>query len=65
VLSILNEGTYSPDQLAKILGEPLSKVSHHIRELHDAGSIELAYIRKTRNADQHFLPRRRDAVLLG
>jgi DNA-binding transcriptional ArsR family regulator len=54
VLSILNEGTYTPDQLAGILGEPLNKVSHHIRELNDAGSIELAFVRKARNADQHY-----------
>ena len=54
VLSILNEGTYTPDQLARIVGEPLNKVSHHIRELHDGGSIELAYVRKARNADQHY-----------
>lgn len=54
ILSILNEGTYTPDQLARIIGEPLNKVSHHVRELHDAGSIELAYVKKVRNADQHY-----------
>jgi DNA-binding transcriptional ArsR family regulator len=54
VLSILNEGTYTPDQLARILHESLSKVSHHIRELYDGGSIELAGVKKARNADQHY-----------
>jgi len=54
VLSILNEGTYTPDQLARILRESLSKVSHHIRELYDGGSIELAFVKKARNADQHY-----------
>jgi DNA-binding transcriptional ArsR family regulator len=54
VLTILNEGTYTPDQIAQIIGEPLNKVSHHIRELLDAGSIEIAKVQKVRNADQHY-----------
>jgi DNA-binding transcriptional ArsR family regulator len=54
VLTILNEGTYTPDQIAQIIGEPLNKVAHHIRELLDGGSIELAKVRKVRNADQHY-----------
>jgi len=54
VLTLLNEGTYTPDELARIIGEPLNKVSHHIKELLDAGSIELAKIEKVRNADQHY-----------
>jgi DNA-binding transcriptional ArsR family regulator len=54
VLSLLNEGTYTPGQLAAIIGEPLSKVSHHIRELAEGGSIELAKVEKARNADQHY-----------
>ncbi len=53
VLTLLNEGTYTPDQIARIIGEPLNKVSHHVRELHDAGSIEIARVQKVRNADQH------------
>jgi DNA-binding transcriptional ArsR family regulator len=54
VLTLLNEGVYTPDQIARILDEPLPKVAHHIRELHDAGSIELAKIEKARNADKHY-----------
>jgi DNA-binding transcriptional ArsR family regulator len=54
VLSLLNEGTYTPGQIAAIIGEPLSKVSHHIRELAEGGSIELAKVGKARNADQHY-----------
>lgn len=54
VLAILNEGTYSADELARIIDEPLNKVSHHIKELVDAGSIELARVEKVRNADQHY-----------
>ena len=30
-LTLLNEGTYTPDQIAKLIGEPLNKVSHHIK----------------------------------
>jgi DNA-binding transcriptional ArsR family regulator len=54
VLAILNEGTYSPNELAQIIDEPLNKVSHHIKELLDAGSIELARVEKVRNVDQHY-----------
>jgi DNA-binding transcriptional ArsR family regulator len=54
VLSLLNEGTYTPGQIAAMIGEPLSKVSHHIRELAEGGSIELAKVSKARNADQHY-----------
>lgn len=54
VLTLLNEDTYTPDELAQIIGEPTNKVSHHIKELLDAGSIELAKIEKVRNADQHY-----------
>lgn len=54
VLSLLNERTYTPGQIAEIIHEPLSKVSHHIRELAEGGSIELAKVDKARNADQHY-----------
>jgi DNA-binding transcriptional ArsR family regulator len=54
VLTLLNEGIYSPDQLARLIGEPTNKVSHHVKELLDAGSIELAKVEKVRNADQHY-----------
>jgi DNA-binding transcriptional ArsR family regulator len=54
VLSLLNEGTYTPGEIAAIIDEPLSKVSHHIRELAEGGSIELAKTSKVRNADQHY-----------
>jgi DNA-binding transcriptional ArsR family regulator len=54
VLAILNEGIYSPDELAQMIGEPLGKVSHHVNELLDAGSIELAKTEPVRNVTQHF-----------
>lgn len=54
ILTVLSEGTYSPHEIAQRLDEPLNKVSHHIRELLDGGSIELARVAKVRNAEQHF-----------
>lgn len=56
ILSILNEGTYSPDQLARMLRQPLGKVTHHIRELLDSRSIEVARVEsvQNRNVSQKF-----------
>lgn len=54
VLALLNEGPRSVDELAKLTGQGLSKIGHHIKELADSGCIELARVEKVRNADQHF-----------
>lgn len=54
ILTILNEGTFTPDEIARIIGEPLNNVSHHIKELLEAGSIELAKTEQVRNATQHY-----------
>lgn len=54
VLALLNEGTRSPTELAKLTGQPITTVGHHIKELVNSGCIELARIEKVRNADQHF-----------
>lgn len=54
ILVILSEGIFSPDQIAQIIGEPTNKVSHHIKELLEAGSIELAKTEPARNALQHY-----------
>jgi hypothetical protein len=54
VLTLLNEGTYTPDELAQLIGEPVGKVAHHITELCDAGSIELAKTVPVRNTNQHY-----------
>jgi DNA-binding transcriptional ArsR family regulator len=54
VLTILNEGVFTPDQIAAIIGERTPNVSHHIKELLDAGSIELAKTEKVRNTTQHY-----------
>ncbi|HET8956472.1 MAG TPA: winged helix-turn-helix domain-containing protein [Solirubrobacterales bacterium] len=54
ILVILSEGVFTPDQIAQLIGEPTNKVSHHIKELLDAGSIELAKTERVRNTLQHF-----------
>jgi len=36
-----------------LIGEPLNNVSNHVRELLDAGSIEIAEVRHRRNFAQH------------
>lgn len=54
VLTLLNEGVYSPEEIAQIIGEPSNKVSNHIRELLDAGSIELVKSEPVRNTTKHY-----------
>lgn len=54
VLTLLNEGTYSPEELGAIIGEPTNNIAHHIRELRDAGAIELAKTEQVRNTLQHY-----------
>ena len=54
ILIVLNEGTFTPGQIAEIIGEPLNNVSNHIRELADAGSIELAKTEQVRNMILHY-----------
>lgn len=53
ILIVLNEGTYTAAQIAKLIDEPLNNVSNHIRELLDAGSIELAGTEQKGNLLQH------------
>jgi DNA-binding transcriptional ArsR family regulator len=42
ILFLLNHSTYSTAELAEHMGESLSNVANHVRELLDAGSIEVA-----------------------
>jgi predicted transcriptional regulator len=42
ILIVLNEGTYTTAQIAQLIDEPINNVANHVRELVDAGSIELA-----------------------
>jgi DNA-binding transcriptional ArsR family regulator len=54
ILCLLNEGTYNASELSRLVRQPLTTISHHIKEMLKANSIELAKIEKIRNADQHF-----------
>lgn len=53
-LAILNEGTASPNEIAKIIGEGVSKVGHHVKELFDSGCIEFVGTEQRRGATEHF-----------
>jgi DNA-binding transcriptional ArsR family regulator len=53
ILLLLNESTYTAAELAELIDEPLNNVSNHVRELVDAGSIEIADVRHNRNFVQH------------
>ncbi|MBS1891556.1 MAG: winged helix-turn-helix transcriptional regulator [Actinobacteria bacterium] len=54
ILIVLNQGTYTTAEIADVIGEPLNRVGNHIRELVDAGSIEIADTKRRRNAQQHY-----------
>jgi DNA-binding transcriptional ArsR family regulator len=54
ILILLNEGVYTPAEVATIIDEPLKNVSNHMRELVEAGSIELAKTQQRRNTTQHY-----------
>jgi DNA-binding transcriptional ArsR family regulator len=54
LLSALNEGVASPNELAKRLNEPLTNVSYHVRMLHDLGCIELVETEPRRGALEHY-----------
>lgn len=53
-LAIFNEGTASPNQIAKAIGEGVSKVGHHVKELFDSGCIEFVGTEQRRGATEHF-----------
>jgi DNA-binding transcriptional ArsR family regulator len=55
ILIVLSQGIYTTAEIADIIGEPLNRVGNHIRELLDAGSIEIADTKRRRNTHQHYL----------
>ena len=53
--TLLNEGPRSQEELARLVRAPASKnIAHHLREMLADGSIELAYVKRVRNAFQHY-----------
>jgi DNA-binding transcriptional ArsR family regulator len=54
VLAALNERSYSSAELARIVRQPLSTVTHHIEELFKSRSIEIAKTEQVGNIAQNF-----------
>ena len=54
VLCVLNERSYSAQELARVVRQPLSTVTHHVEELLKSGSIEVATTKQVRNLSQNF-----------
>lgn len=54
ILCYLNEAPRSPSELSELMGLPMSRVEHHIKELLASCSIELARVAKVRNTTEHF-----------
>jgi DNA-binding transcriptional ArsR family regulator len=48
------DGPSSPKGIAAALGAPLATVAYHVRQLADAGVIELARTRQRRGALEHY-----------
>jgi hypothetical protein len=54
ILTILNEGVASPNEIAGKLHERLPNVSYHVRALHELGCIELVRTAQRRGAIEHY-----------
>jgi len=54
ILCLLNEGEHNRYELAVLIGEEPGKIKHHLKELLDEGSIELAYSKRVGNMIQHY-----------
>ena len=54
ILCLLNEGEHNRYELAALIGEEPHKIKHHLKELLDEGSIELAYSKRVGNMIQHY-----------
>jgi DNA-binding transcriptional ArsR family regulator len=54
ILCLLNEGERNRYELAALIGAEPVKIKHHLKELLDEGSIELAYSKPVGNMIQHY-----------
>jgi DNA-binding HxlR family transcriptional regulator len=54
LLCLLNEGERNRYELAALIGVEPHKIKHHLKELLDEGSIELAYSKRVGNMIQHY-----------
>lgn len=62
-LSLFHEGTRSPKEIAAEMGIPVGKVAFHIKELLNAGCIELVKTEPRRGAVEHYYRATRQPVL--
>jgi DNA-binding transcriptional ArsR family regulator len=62
ILRLMSDGREaSPSEIAKQLGEDLSKVAYHVRVLADAGALEVSGEQPVRGATKHFYSESLDA----
>lgn len=54
ILAILNEGIRTREELAKLIGVAPTEIKHHLKELLDEGSIEVAHTEQVGNLLQHY-----------
>jgi DNA-binding transcriptional ArsR family regulator len=54
ILVLLHQGPYATGEIAETIREPLNIVGHHLQQLLDAGSIELAGYKRRRNTRRHY-----------
>ena len=54
LLAALNERPYSPKELARIVRQPLSTVTHHVDELLTSKAIEVARTERVRNVNVNY-----------
>jgi DNA-binding transcriptional ArsR family regulator len=53
ILCLLNEYSYTAQELSRLVGQPLSTITHHLEALLEHGSIEVASQRQIRNFVQN------------
>jgi DNA-binding transcriptional ArsR family regulator len=54
ILTLLNEGVYTADDIAALVDESRQNIHHHLKELLSGQSIEIARVEKRRNTDLHY-----------
>ena len=63
LMHLNDQGTASPADLSRVLGEPIGNVSYHVRMLLELDCVELVDTRQRRGAVEHFYRATRRALL--